>query len=479
MALLDGTGKFITSCPADQPCDREGFPPDCGFAIPVPLSWLFIPEENVRFSFQVVETGVTFPEGGGSLRKRRIGGSAAVVACLDSVVIEQRMQEVINGLDPAVPVLVLGIHEMHRTGAPMIALNLARHLAASAGCRVLTLCLDGTGSLQEEFEVLGPVITDVKFLLNNATSKLQQLLAGLRARAYPSAVVNSLSAGNLSIVFEAAGFKVVSLIHEFPFAFEPQWIAEVARASAAVIFPCAEVQAAFHVILRGLPCTTAIQPQGAYMLENAPERVVDRMAVRERLGIAAEEHLVLACGTIDTRKGFDWFTSFVIHFSRHSDLAGSTHFVWLGKAFDQSLFFHGTHSLAASGIGHRFHHLAEIPDPAEVYASADLLVMCSRIDPFPSVVLEAMGFGLPVLGFDHGQGTSGLIRETGFGMVVPAMDMVDSARAIERMLGDRAFRDMVAANAPAFIRGNFRSDIHAGAVLDCMKALADDPSSSP
>ena len=105
--------------------------------------------------------------------------------------------------------------------------------------------------------------------------------------------------------------------------------------------------------------------------------------------------------------------------------------------------------------------------------------MCSRIDPFPSVVLEAMGFGLPVLGFDHGQGTSGLIRETGFGMVVPAMDMVDSARAIERMLGDRAFRDMVAANAPAFIRGNFRSDIHAGAVLDCMKALADDPSSAP
>ena len=180
---------------------------------------------------------------------------------------------------------------------------------------------------------------------------------------------------------------------------------------------------------------------------------------------------MLACGTVDPRKGFDWFTSFVLHFGRYSPLAGKTHFVWLGKVYDKALYFHGMHSVEINGRGGHFHHVEEMDEPSSAYGAADLLLMCSRIDPFPSVVLEAMAFGVPVLGFDRGQGTSALIEETGYGAVVRSMDMEEARLAIERLLGDDALRKKVAAEGPAFVRHRFRTADYAEAIASRLDAM--------
>ena len=97
--------------------------------------------------------------------------------------------------------------------------------------------------------------------------------------------------------------------------------------------------------------------------------------------------------------------------------------------------------------------------------------MCSRIDPFPSVVLEALAFGLPVLGFDRGQGTSALIEETGYGAVVRSMDMEEARLAIERLLGDEVMRKKVAEEAPAFVRKRFRTADYVEAIADRLEAM--------
>ena len=88
------------------------------------------------------------------------------------------------------------------------------------------------------------------------------------------------------------------------------------------------------------------------------------------------------------------------------------------------------------------------------YAGADLYAMTSREDPFPSVVLEALDAGLPVVGFD---GTGGLttLRESGCVEIVPAFDVGAYAAAVEAWLDNPSRREHVATQARDLIRRDF------------------------
>ena len=70
-------------------------------------------------------------------------------------------------------------------------------------------------------------------------------------------------------------------------------------------------------------------------------------------------------------------------------------------------------------------HLAGLPDRrrAPICRAADAFALTSREDPFPSVVLEALSAGTPAVAFDRSGGIPDMLRETGFGSVVPHGDV--------------------------------------------------------
>ena len=479
VALLDADGKVLRSVVADGPCSRDELPPNCGFSIPVPMEWLAHPESEIQFSFRVLENGVEFPEGGRVIDKRQIGRIFSEEACIEESGGAERLEKALAEIPRGSTPFVIGIHEMQRSGAPLIALSVIRQLVKARGWHPLILCLGPTGPLTEHFAELGQVVFGMGPLLSREPGKMLELLRRLRQVCAPAALVNSISTTPLASSLSGAGFKVLSLIHEYPFAYSKTFVGNMMEASEEIIFPCEPVREAFSESLARFTVRSSVLSQGAYLVEERDAKglpPIARQEMRERIGVGPEENIVLTCGTVDTRKGFDWFTSFVLHFGRYSPLAGRTHFVWLGKEHDKALFFHGQHSIEINGMGRHFHHLEEMDDPSSAYGAADLLLMCSRIDPFPSVVLEAMAFGLPVLGFDRGQGTSALIEETGYGAVVRSMDMEEARMAIERLLGDNALRKKVALEGPAFVRNRFRTADYAEAIasrLDSMgQALA-------
>ncbi len=474
VALLDADGKVLRSVVANGPCKHDELPPHCGFSIPVPMEWLAHPESEIQFSFRVLENGVEFPEGGRVIDKRQIGRIFSEEACIDEAEGAERLEKALAEIPHGCTPFVIGIHEMQRSGAPLIALSVIRHLAKAKGWHPLILCLGPTGPLTENFAELGQVIFGMGPLLNREPAMMLGLLRRLRRVCAPAALVNSISTTPLASALKEAGFGVLSLVHEYPFAYSKTFVGTMMEAAEEIIFPCGPVQEAFSESLAGHATRSSVLSQGAYLVEERDAKglpPIARQELRSRLGIGPGGNFVLACGTVDLRKGFDWFTSFVLHFGRYSPLAGNTHFVWLGKAYDKALFFHGQHSIEINGRGAHFHHIEEMDDPSSAYGAADLLLMCSRIDPFPSVVLEAMAFGLPVLGFDHGQGTSALIEETGYGAVVRSMDMEEARLAIERLLGDDALRRKVAAEGPAFVRDRFRTADYAEAIATRLEAM--------
>lgn len=479
VALIDAAGKVIRSAVADGPCSRDELPPHCGFSIPMPMEWLAHPDSEIAFSFRVLENGVEFPEGGRVIDKRQIGRIFSEEACIDESGGAERLEQALAEIPPGSRPFVVGIHEMQRSGAPLIALSVVRHLVKAKRWHPLILCLGPTGPLTEHFAALGQVVFGMDRLLSREPEKMTALLLRLRAVCSPAAIVNSMSTTPLATSMRQAGFKVLSLIHEYPFAYSNTFVGRIMEASTEIIFPCEPVRESFAESLASHATQCSVLAQGVYLVEERDAKGLPagaRQELRDRIGVGPEENIVLTCGTVDPRKGFDWFSSFVLHFGRYSPLAGKTHFVWLGKVFDKALYFHGRHSIEINGRGGHFHHIEEMDDPSSAYGAADLLLMCSRIDPFPSVVLEAMAFGLPVLGFDHGQGTSALIEETGYGAVVRSMDMEEARMAIERLLGDDALRKKIAVEGPAFVRNRFRTADYAEAIasrLDSMgQALA-------
>ena len=474
VALLDASGKVIRRVVADGPCSRDDLPPRCGFSIPVPMEWLTHPESEIQFSFRVLENGIEFPEGGRVIDKQQIWRIFSGEACIDESGGAERLEQALGEIPRGSMPFVIGIHELQRSGAPLIALSVIRHLVKARGWHPLILCLGPTGPLTEDFAELGQVVVGIGPLLVREPGKITTLLRKLRQVCAPAALANSISTTPLASALKEAGFGVLSLVHEYPFAYSKTFVGTMMEASAEMIFPCEPVREAFSVMLTTHDTRSSVLTQGAYLVEERDAKgrpSIARQELRGRLGIGLEENIVLACGTVDSRKGFDWFTSFVLHFGRYSPLAGKTHFVWLGKAYDKALFFHGQHSVEINGRGGFFHHVEEMDDPSIAYGSADLLLMCSRIDPFPSVVLEALAFGLPVLGFDRGQGTSALIEETGYGAVVRSMDMEEARLAIERLLGDEVMRKKVAEEAPAFVRKRFRTADYVEAIADRLEAM--------
>ena len=137
-------------------------------------------------------------------------------------------------------------------------------------------------------------------------------------------------------------------------------------------------------------------------------------------------------GYADMRKGFDLFLSLWRSLRAKSRS---------GRRAARALLLGGRHGPAAGGLardraggrpGDRHLPSGRLPDrrrgafcPPPMPSS-----LTSREDPFPSVVLEALSAGTPVVAFDRSGGIPDMLRETGFGSVVPHGDVDAMARAV-------------------------------------------------
>lgn len=84
----------------------------------------------------------------------------------------------------------------------------------------------------------------------------------------------------------------------------------------------------------------------------------------------------------------------------------------------------------------------------EYYRTADVQLVPSRHETFGFVALEALAAGTPVIATDTG-GLRRVVGDATAGVVVPGRDPADWARALSRVLGDRARLGRLSAAAPA------------------------------
>jgi glycosyltransferase involved in cell wall biosynthesis len=352
-------------------------------------------------------------------------------------------------------------HDANPHGAQYLALNLCKTLASTFGLGVDCVLLQG-GSLAAQFAEVAQ-LHDLGGQPQDGP-EAQRIAEGLRASGVDVAICNTTVSGLFARTLAAAGIRVISLVHELPelirdYALEPH-VAALAEASEKVVFAAPMIAEQFRNLSGLAPDRQVIRPQGAYKrnrLRGAFGPASDAARdMRRRHGIAAGAKLVLAVGYADHRKGFDLFLDAT---ERCADPARLV-FCWVGHQDMRLMVREKTRidRLLAAG---KLVLTGLQQDTDAYYAGADLYLLTSREDPYPSTVLEALDVGLPVLGFAGATGTVDLIEASG-GQLVPLADVPALSAAINAMLQAET-PDSRAERARAFWRRpdvSFQAYVH-------------------
>jgi glycosyltransferase involved in cell wall biosynthesis len=102
------------------------------------------------------------------------------------------------------------------------------------------------------------------------------------------------------------------------------------------------------------------------------------------------------------------------------------------------------------GVADRVVFAGFFPDPSPFYATADLFALSSDYEGLPTVMIEALSFGLPVVSTDCPSGPSEILGDGRWGRLVPVRDPAALAEAMTIALASPIDRDAQKARAADF-----------------------------
>ncbi len=127
-------------------------------------------------------------------------------------------------------------------------------------------------------------------------------------------------------------------------------------------------------------------------VETPPIQQMDRHRFRESHGIVQDDYLVATIGRIQFKdKGQDFAVRTIARFRNQIQ---DCKFVFVGEGPDEGKL---RAMIDSFDLSRQVKLLAWTPNPTAVYAGADMLLIPSRFEGVPLVMLEAMAYGLPIV----------------------------------------------------------------------------------
>ena len=325
------------------------------------------------------------------------------------------------------PLVVLITHDCSLTGAPVVMLHLARALVE---LKTVDLMIYGKvgGFLAAEFARIAPF----KLLgPSNPVAELRESLAAFGQHAVKIALCNTVVTTDLLETLRQHDFWTVSLIHEMPLVIKQFGSESFLRADTfadAIICGSAFVRDALIEAYRPKNPHIFVVPTGYAARIPSTSEVQDcRVRLRVEADLPPDSFVVVACGTVDHRKGVDLFTM-VAKQVRSIDATTDIRFVWIGDGPSPYSDFCIADTRKA-GLSDVVRFIGVRSDIARYLPGADLFALTSREDPFPLVNLAAMSAAVPSLVFKGAGGAVEAVAD-GAGVVLDYLDVQGMAQAI-------------------------------------------------
>lgn len=305
------------------------------------------------------------------------------------------------------PICLVALHEMSKTGAPIVGLDIIRKAAETHD--VIVVALRG-GALFDDIRDHA-----VKVVITETPAIDLEVSLGDDLSKVAFAILNSVETADFLPVLVAHRIPVATYLHEYPaYAWPlhtPSWLVWF---SDIMLFSATEIRNAWqgHFCDCGFDVgrDSFILPQRDLVVGQPDAKA--RMAARARLSRVlgrdlAECRLICAAGQMQWRKGTDLFVS-TAQVCR--DLDETTVFLWIGDGFDPEDRGFGVwmrHHLEQAGANRIDGNLFTLPAGplyTDVMTAADAFFLPSRMDPLPNVVFDAVAGGCPVVLFRGGSG---------------------------------------------------------------------------
>lgn len=313
--------------------------------------------------------------------------------------------------------IIIVTHALNETGAPILALNIAKEFQ-NKNYQVIVISLSD-GVLEEKFANLNiPVLSLHQDVLSKSlyNPKLfENIVISLHNKGFDKVITNTIISGITTPIFKKYEFNIISLIHEMGMSISlydmKQGGRDITMYSDKIIFPDNIVYKEFKDIFAEDRKKSIIRPQGLYKIKENIIKDYDR--VYKNYNIPKKSKIIMGSGTADFRKGIDLFLNAaqqLVQLEKNFEY----HFIWTGKIYNEELENWYLLQLDKYNIKDRFHNIDFIKDKEEyqnLVACSDAFWLTSREDPFPSVMIEALEFGTPVLGFKNSGGVNTLLDD--------------------------------------------------------------------
>ncbi|HAY80877.1 MAG TPA: glycosyltransferase family 4 protein [Planctomycetaceae bacterium] len=331
--------------------------------------------------------------------------------------------------------LAVVIHSLNGGGAERNAAEMANWWS-SHGTQVTLITLDGAA--QDRYRLHPQVDRVALDLMSESQSRWQGLRENLRRSrqlrqaiedASVDAVISLTDKMNVLTLFACRGLEVPIVISEQtnPGTHEIgrlwNWLRRRLYPRAHAVVTLTETARVF--------CSAFVPQEKLHVIGNcvwSPAELAPESTILDR------PQQILAVGRLAEEKGYDM----LLH---AFDMIADQHPDWqLAIAGDGPLRAELETWIQRSGHPERIQLLGWVDNIAEQYRNAQILTLSSRYEGFPSVVLEAMSYALPVVSFDCETGPAEIIRHDVDGLLIPPNDVAAFAAALQSLLADRAQR---------------------------------------
>lgn len=339
--------------------------------------------------------------------------------------------------DPAKPTCAICVHELSRSGAPIVGLEMARSAVRTHNVIVMAL---RSGALLEQFQK-----TAVAVIVSANPDKEIEYFHLPDISKLDFAVLNSVESFLFAPVLVRHSVPFASYLHEYSdYTYPAYKFIFLALFSDLLVFSAGPVRDSWAHIFADMNFDIArdstIVPQVEILFERvrATEFKNARAHVSQLTGIdCGNRRVIYGAGHAQWRKGTDLF-ALTAQIARKKD--PEVLFIWVGDGLNHEDVHFGVwleKHLRAAGANTAQGNLFFLPAGEhyhDICRAADSLFLPSRLDPLPNVVFDAARFDCQVVLFETATGFDDdayancqKIKAVGYGDLAGACDALLSA----------------------------------------------------